>query len=444
MKKRIFQNMAVLASIVLLISTVGSFGIYYELMKKQIEAQMADEGLLLAQAIEMFESDEAKYEYMDKFDDEKELRLTLISPSGSVIHDNMNSALLMENHGARPEVISAWENGTGHSSRVSDTIGKRTYYYAVKMSDSNVIRLAYTTSSTLSMVFRVVPFVIICAFACLMIGFIMAGRMTEKIIRPINNIDLQNPTKKFPYDELKPLLARIHKQNAERSRNEKMRQEFSANVSHELKTPLTSISGYAELIKEGFAAPEDVPKFGEKIFREADRMTNLVNDIIKISKLDEHRVGIEKEPINLLQTALEVSEQLEMVAGKHKVDIQVGGVEVQVKAVGQMIDELIYNLCENAIKYNHPGGKVWIHISKENEYGKIEVSDNGIGIPNDCQERIFERFFRVDKSHSRQTGGTGLGLAIVKHIVEYHKGEIRLSSKINKGTKIAVLLKCDE
>ena len=219
-----------------------------------------------------------------------------------------------------------------------------------------------------------------------------------------------------------------------------MRQEFSANVSHELKTPLTSISGYAELLKDGIAAKEDVPKFAEKIYKEAGRMINLVNDIIKISKLDEHRIGIEKESVDLLKVALDVAERLEMVAENNRVKVNVGGYPVTVPAVSQMIDELIYNLCENAIKYNRPGGRVDVSITAANNRARIEVSDTGIGIPDQYKDRVFVRFFRVDKSHSRQTGGTGLGLAIVKHIVEYHHGEIQLSSKLSEGTKIVVLL----
>lgn len=444
MRKRIFKNMFTLASIMLLISAIGTFIIYYHFMTKQIETQMAQEGECIVNAIEMFEAEADVYAYMDKFSDEKQLRLTLIMPSGSVIYDNMNSTGLMENHGARPEVMDAQKYGTGQSVRVSDTFGRRNFYYAIRMDDGNVIRLAYTTNITFQMMLSVVPFVLVCVIGCLVIGMMVAGNMTEKIIKPINNIDLENPKKKFVYDELKPLLARINKQNDERSKNEKMRQEFSANVSHELKTPLTSISGYAELLKDGIVSQEDVPKFGEKIFKEAARMIHLVNDIINLSKLDEHRVGIEKESVDLLKIALDVTERLEIVAQKHKVSLQVKGQEVHVMAVGQMVDELIYNLCENAIKYNRSGGRVTVWVSSEGEYGRIEVSDTGIGIPKKYQDRVFERFFRVDKSHSRQTGGTGLGLAIVKHIVEYHGGEIHLSSKMGEGTKIVVLLKQSE
>ena len=267
-----------------------------------------------------------------------------------------------------------------------------------------------------------------------------AGGITKSIIKHINNMDLQHPTLDSVYDELRPLMIRIRRQNDERSKNEKMRQEFSANVSHELKTPLTSISGYAELLESGMVSDKDVINFAHKIHHESKRMTNLVNDIIKISRLDEHRVGVEKEPVDLLRIALDVKDRLELVAKNNKVTISVIGKPIVTNAVEQMMDELLYNLCENAIKYNRSGGFVHISIGQEDGKARIEISDNGIGIPEDSQERIFERFYRVDKSHSRQTGGTGLGLAIVKHIVEYHGGMIRLHSVLGKGTSIIILL----
>ena len=239
------------------------------------------------------------------------------------------------------------------------------------------------------------------------------------------------PEGSCPYEELKPLLSRIKRQNEERQKNEKMRQEFSANVSHELKTPLTSISGYAELMENGMVRPEDIPVFAGKIYKEAGRLIELVNDIIKISKLDERKIGIEKETVDLKQIALDVSEHLENVLQKYKVTMNVAGGHVLTQAVPRMMDELFYNLCENAIKYNRPGGQVYVTLtSAEDGHALITIEDTG----------IFERFYRVDKSHSKQSGGTGLGLAIVKHVVEYHDGQIQLESHEGKGTKITVTL----
>ena len=264
--------------------------------------------------------------------------------------------------------------------------------------------------------------------------------MTASIVKPINNLNIQEPEKNFVYEELSPLLERIQKQNSEQKKNEQMRREFSANVSHELKTPLTSISGYAELIQNGMVKAEDIPAFAGKITKESARLLALIEDTIKISRLDEKRIMIDKERINLLEVAKDVRERLLPLAAKNRIDIRVTGEPVYRMAVEQMIDELMYNVCENAMKYNKPGGKVVIHISKSGEKGKITVTDTGIGIPKAHQERIFERFYRVDKSHSRQTGGTGLGLAIVKHVVEYHDGTIQLDSEEGHGTVMTVVI----
>jgi len=262
------------------------------------------------------------------------------------------------------------------------------------------------------------PFLIIIYLAAMIIAFLLANRMIKNTHPPVES----------------------SRQVEERQKSEKMRREFSANVSHELKTPLTSISGYAELMKNEMVKPEDVPVFAEKIHKEAVRLMRLINDTIKISGLDERKVGIEKEQIDLMQAALEIKERLEVLAEHHKVTIEVSGQPIKILAVRQMIDELIYNLCENAMKYNKAGGKVRITIGETSGKARIEIADNGIGIPKKYHDRVFERFYSVDKSHSRQNGGSGLGLAIVKHVVEYHDGEIILASEEGKGTKIVVLL----
>lgn len=440
MKKRISKNMFLLVFVVLVISVLGTLTIYYRYMTREVEHQLVQESETIIDAINMLDADDDVFNYLNLIDMGGSLRLTMISPDGSVIYDNKNDAEQMENHSGRPEVLAALNGGSGQIYRHSDTLGKQTFYQAMLTNDGRVLRLAYTTDNMWWMILSILPWIMICLLLCLVIGFIMADRMTKTIIKPINNLDLQHPKKNFVYDELKPLLIRINRQNDERNRNEKLRQEFSANVSHELKTPLTSISGYAELIMNGVASPEDVPKFANKIYKEANRMEHLVEDIIKVSRLEEHRIGIERENVDILKIAIDVKERLEIIAGKHKILIQVNGQPTMVMAVGQMMDEMLYNLCENAIKYNRPGGKVMITVAKENNHGRIEIEDTGIGIPEKYQGRVFERFFRVDKSHSRQNGGTGLGLAIVKHIVEYHNGEIHLSSALGKGTKIIVII----
>lgn len=277
---------------------------------------------------------------------------------------------------------------------------------------------------------------------CLCFGAAVAAasKMTKKIVRPIQKIDLSHPEKGCVYEEIQPILTRIMRQKKLRQKNEKLRQEFSSNVSHELKTPLTSISGYAELLKNGLVPPEDIPEFSEKIYKEANHMISLINDIIKLSRLDERRIDIEKEQVDLYETAQSVADRLDVQAKKARVTVLVKGEHVHVQAIGQMMEELIYNLCENAIKYNKPGGFVTVTVGKYNSRGCITVTDTGIGIPEKYYERVFERFFRADKSHSKQIGGTGLGLAIVKHIVEYHDGDISVTSTEGEGTVFTAVI----
>lgn len=278
-------------------------------------------------------------------------------------------------------------------------------------------------------------------FAVCFFGAMTASsKMTKKIVQPIQKIDLSHPEKGCVYEEMQPIMTRIVRQKKLRQKNEKLRKEFSSNVSHELKTPLTSISGYAELLKNGLVPTEDIPEFSEKIYNESNHMIRLINDIIKLSKLDERHIDIEKESVDLYELAESVAGRLEIQAKKNRIKVAVEGEHIRVQAISQMMDELIYNLCENAIKYNKVGGKVTVVISQKKGRGCICVSDTGIGIPEKYYERVFERFFRADKSHSRQIGGTGLGLAIVKHIVEYHDGDISVTSKVGEGTVFTVTI----
>lgn len=439
MKKRIYKNIIGLSTVVLILGTVIMLSVFYLHLSKQIEQQTIQEGQSISNALDLFSEEEALV-YLESFVYDGFLRVTLIEPDGSVLFDNTGDVSEIENHQSRPEVILARKNGTGQDVRMSRTQGSRAYYYAIALDNGKILRVACPTSNSIRIFGSVLPIILACVAVCVVLSFFLARRMTEKIIKPINNMDLQHPNGDHVYDELKPLVLRIKRQNDERSKNEKLRQEFSANVSHELKTPLTTISGYAELMSSGMVSDQDMQRFSEKIYKEAGRMILLVDDIIKISRLDEHRVGIEKETVDLMKMAIDVTDRLELVAEKNRITLKVSGETVKVSAVEQMMDELMYNLCENAVKYNKPGGHVYVTIGHSQGRPMIKVSDNGIGIPKDCQERIFERFFRVDKSHSRQTGGTGLGLAIVKHVVEYHNGEIYLDSNLKEGTTITVLL----
>lgn len=439
MKKKIFRNMLLMTVIALLVAAIGILLGCYRFFSTQFEQQVAREGEIISDALNEM-NDTQQMDFLNNFSTDEPLRITLIQEDGQVIFDNMYDSGSLENHLQRPEVQEALTNHQGQDVRFSKTYGGSTYYYAVMLDNGQILRVAYFTDDIVRLFANVFPIVAFCILLSFVVSLLLARQMTDKIVSPINNVDFQKPSTEGVYEELRPLMLRIRRQNEERSKNEQMRQEFSANVSHELKTPLTSISGYAELLQSGMVKPEDVQLFAEKIYKEAGRMSNLVNDIIKVSRLDEHRVGIEKESVDLLRIVIDVKERLELVAQKQKVTVRVAGQQVIVVAVEQLIDELVYNLIENAIKYNKVGGFVYISVGTENGRARLEVSDTGIGIPKDCQERVFERFFRVDKSHSRQTGGTGLGLAIVKHVVEYHGGSITLSSTPNQGTTIVVLL----
>ncbi len=439
MRKKIFKNMMLMTAITLLVAAIGILFGSYRFFSNQFEQQVDREGKIISDALNEM-NEQQRMDFLNSFSTDEPLRITLIEKDGTVLFDNMYSSNTLENHLQRPEVQKALQNQIGKDIRFSQTYGGYTYYFAVMLKQGQILRVAFITSDIVKLFANIIPIVCVCLVVSLIVGFLLARRMTQKIIKPINNMDFQKPSMNGTYEELRPLVQRIKRQNEERSKNEKMRQEFSANVSHELKTPLTSISGYAELLESGLVQGDDVMNFAQKIHKEATRMSNLVNDIIKISKLDEHRVGIEKESVDLLKVVLDVKDRLELVAEKQKVTVRVSGQQVIVTAVEQLIDEMVYNLCENAIKYNKTGGTVYINVGMESGRARLEISDTGIGIPKDCQDRVFERFFRVDKSHSRQTGGTGLGLAIVKHVVEYHNGSISLSSTPNQGTTIVVTL----
>ena len=440
MRKRILKNMCLLAGGICVLSYTIIFLVFNYVYGLHTEQYVQNETYFLAEVINELTSKDSVIQYMNHMEDISDSRITWIDSDGTVLFDSHGDLETMDNHMERPEIAQAVEEGTSSEVRHSSTLEERTYYFAVLLKDSTVLRLSISTDSVYTLYFSLLPVLIGILVIFMVVVMILAHRMTDAIVSPINTMDLVKPESGCPYEELEPLLARIHRQNEERKKNEKMRQEFSANVSHELKTPLTSISGYAELMKDGMVRTEDVPVFADKIYKEAARLIGLVNDIIKISRLDERKIGIEKESVNLLSLAEDVCLRLENVAQKYKVNIDATGTVVVAQGVLQMLDELLYNLCENAIKYNKPGGHVHIRIDTEDGHPKIIVEDTGIGIPKEHLERVFERFYRVDKSHSRQSGGTGLGLAIVKHVVEYHDGEISLESEEGMGTRITVIL----
>ena len=366
-------------------------------------------------------------------------RITLIDPDGKVKYDSKEDDVTLQNHKNRPEVKAALKNGSGQDIRESNTLNKEMFYYAVKLENGDILRVSKTVDTAFRTAMKVFPAMGLIALIMLVFAGILVKWQVTRLIRPINRLDLENPLENDVYEELTPLLQSIDKQNKEKDAVANMRKEFSANVSHELKTPLTSISGYAEIMKSGLVKPEDMKGFAERIYNEARRLITLVEDIIKLSKLDEGNVQLEKEEVDLYKLTREILTRLSPQAAKRKVHVEVTGEPVEYVGIRQILDEMIYNICENAIKYNKEGGKLIVWVGNTLQGKKVCVTDTGIGIPENETDRIFERFYRVDKSHSKETGGTGLGLSIVKHGAMLHGAKIHVDSKLGEGTKIELI-----
>ncbi len=377
------------------------------------------------------------------------IRLTLMDGEGKVLFDNEADSSLLENHGDRPEVRQAMESGEGESVRRSGTFTHNTFYYAIRLENGSVLRAARDSESVAGIFGSVLPdiFWILAVLILMSVG--MSHFLTGKFIYPIERLAEAPDAEGEPggYEELEPLIEKIRQQRRELVRNTRIRQEFTANVSHELKTPLTAISGYAELIETGLASERDIPGFAKGIHSSADRLLALINDILRLSELDDSETEMEFECLNLFELAKNCAEMLQVNAAKQGVEIRVEGEDCWISGNRQMAEELLYNLCDNAVRYNVKGGTVNIRVRKAGSDtpgapGRrrilLQVSDTGIGIPKEHQERIFERFYRVDKSRSREIGGTGLGLAIVKHIVARHDADMELESKAGSGTRISV------
>ena len=364
------------------------------------------------------------------------LRMTLIDENGKVVFDNVAEVGSLGNHMDREEIREALETGEGWSIRRSDTLSRANYYFAIRLPDGGVLRTARETDSIFSVFLGAIPVVILISAVMIALCWLYSQAMAQLLLMPIRSLPehLEDPEKIETYEELEPVIAHISKQHREILESANLRQEFTANVSHELKTPLTSISGYAQLIESGVVSPEDTVRFGHEIRRNADRLLTLINDILRLSELDSLPKEGKKETVDLYHIAVTCADMLEPACEEHGVTISVEGESTPVMADRTMIEELVYNLCDNAIRYNRKGGTVTVKAGNR----AISVEDTGIGIAEENQKRIYERFFRVDKSRSKKTGGTGLGLAIVKHIVEYHHAEMETKSVLGKGTTITV------
>ena len=548
MTKKIFQSILLVAGCVLLASLLIIMGFLYDYFGGVEENQLRDELSLAAAAVEDGGTDYLSRLTADRY------RLTWIAADGSVLYDTKTNAESLENHASRAEVSQALATGTGESTRYSSTLMEKTMYYAQRLDDGTVLRISISRATVGMIAVGMIQPLLIVLIVALILSGLLARRLSRRIVDPLNSLDLEHPLDNDAYEELSPLLKRIHHQHVEiqtqlrelrektdeftqitgsmreglvlldehgsilsinaaaqalfgadaqcvgrdfltieRSHEisaaiqaaaadghsevraeragrvyqfdisritsdgkflgtvilafditeqefaERNRREFTANVSHELKTPLQGIIGSAELIENGMVKPEDLPRFVGHIRAEAQRLVTLIGDIIRLSQLDEGEV-LPKERLDLLEVAQGAADDLQAEAEKKNVHLSVSGEPAELEGVRQLIYEVVYNLGDNAIKYNIDGGSVSINVSSDGKNAKLTVSDTGIGIAAEDQSRIFERFYRVDKSHSKESGGTGLGLSIVKHAVQYHGGRISMDSAPGKGTSISVSL----
>lgn len=546
MKRKIFLSIFFTAFIGVLLSVLFVSCVFYANYDGDLRKHVRDEAVFVSSALDMAAAEKTG-SYLEEVGKESINRVTLISTEGTILYDNYAKADEMENHLSRPEVSEALESGTGEATRLSDTLGQQTYYYAVRLDDGDVLRISFTTKSVFGIMGNVLVWVVFISAFILIITVLIATVLTNKIINPINRLDLNEPLLNDTYDELSPLLGRMEKQNEEISRqmsamdeqrrefdfvtgnmsegivifgkngavlfanesakrifgaqevhsylqlcrdkayveavesaikgtscgagitvgdrlyslslspvkadiksyaavmfiidvtekedSEKMRREFTANVSHELKTPLTSIMGYAEIIGNGIADEKDIPRFTEQIRSEAARLLVLIEDIIKLSRLDEDDLRQQFEPTDLDAICRNVGSDLAAKAKSAGIDFSYDGSPCVITGFPSVLHEMVFNLCDNAIAYNKRGGSVKLTLADN----VITVADTGIGIAEDDKERIFERFYRVDKSHSKATGGTGLGLSIVKHGALIHNARIELESELGRGTEIRLV-----
>ena len=547
MTKKIFQSILLVAGCVLLASLLIIMGFLYDYFGGVEENQLRDELSLAAAAVE-----DGGTDYLSRLTADR-CRLTWIAADGSVLYDTRTDAESLENHASRAEVSQALTTGTGESTRYSSTLMEKTMYYAQRLDDGTVLRISISRATVGMIAVGMIQPLLIVLIVALILSGLLARRLSRRIVDPLNSLDLEHPLDNDAYEELSPLLKRIHRQHVEiqtqlrelrektdeftqitgsmreglilldehgsilsinaaaqtlfgadaqcvgrdfltveRSHEisaaiqaaagdghsevraeragrvyqfdisritsdgkllgtvilafditeqefaERNRREFTANVSHELKTPLQGIIGSAELIENGMVKPDDLPRFVGHIHAEAARLVTLIDDIIRLSQLDEGD-AMPTEPVDLLAVSQEAAENLHDAAAARSVTVSVTGQPSVIPGVRRLLYEVVYNLCDNAIKYNRDGGRVDVTVAADADGSSITVADTGIGIAPEHQSRVFERFYRVDKSHSKASGGTGLGLSIVKHAVQYHHGRIELESTPGTGTTIRVV-----
>ncbi len=444
MNTKIFLAIWSVAVTVFLASLIFIMGISYNYFSELQKKQLKNETELAAQGVAI--SGESYFKDLNA----ENYRITWIGADGCVIYDNEADSVNMGNHLEREEVVEAQRFGYGEAVRYSNTLAHKQLYAAKRLPDGSVLRLSIVQVAVWTLLWGFARPISLVVLIALFASFFLASRLAKKIVKPLNEIDIEHTEQyygKDNYREVEPLLRQIAaqrsqliKDQAQIEKTSLIRQEFTANVSHELKTPLHTISGYAELLENGLVQKEDVKPFAGKIRGESMRMARLVEDIIDLTELDSGGSELKWEKCDLSRIAENAVDSLEAAAAALGVKLERQMLEAPLTAVPQLLYSIVYNLCDNAVKYNHAGGSVTVSVRPEGYRTVLSVKDTGIGIPEECKDRIFERFYRVDKSRSKETGGTGLGLSIVKHAAVIHKAKIVVKSDIGKGSEFLVFI----
>lgn len=446
----IFRALTMFAVGVAVVATLAAAFVFHATLVDDAKHELTDQCATIAASLNSDDTTDTDQDIVRMLTPQK-MRATLVAPDGTVIYDTKFEASSLPNHADRQEIQEALSSGTGETERPSDTAGNVSLYYAQRLDSGDVLRLSEDRESVTAIFTHDIG-LLVSIVALVVLGAWAASRMLSKrLVKPILDIDTTAAKAEAPYRELEPLVDRLNDQQAELiAQMDKLRDadayrlEFTANVTHELKTPIASIQGAAELIRDGIARPEDIPEFAGRIYSSARRLSSLVSDILTLSKMDEsERAGDSqllgpKTECDLCQIAGDVTDRLQDKAERAGVRLTLEGQKCLVVGNAGLLDEMVSNLCDNAIRYNRVNGKVYVWVYQIAGHPTVSVSDTGIGIPEEAQPKVFERFYRVDKSRSRSNGGTGLGLAIVKHAAAFHNAKIDLKSKLGEGTTITV------
>ena len=447
MKQKINYSLLLVSLIAVLTTLLGSILVFYNIFQQRVQHDLTVNAELIVKSNlfqglynqldgRVIDSDSLLFETLHPID----VRITWVDQDGRVLFDNDADAQELASHYDRPEIQDAMETGVGESIRLSTTIGMNTYYYAVKLENGTILRVSAEARSIQNLLLTAVPVIFLILILILMLCGWLTHVLTKNLLKPFDRLaeHLDDNMPEVEYEELAPFVDKIRSQHENILAAVKSRQDFTANVSHELKTPLTAISGYAELIENGMVEGEQIGYISSQIRHNSDRLRSLINDIIKLSELDHTEHYREHQMMDLYQVAAGCCEALQINAVTKGLRLKLLGNSVMMKGDREMIREMIMNLIQNSIQYSNEGGYVNVIVRMEGIHPTIHVEDDGIGIPKDQQERVFERFYRVDKSRSRDTGGTGLGLAIVKHIAEIHNAQIVVEGDLGKGTRITI------